>query len=102
VELFQVCCAQDLEGIVIKAARGPYGTPRSWLKVINPNYSQHRGRREMFDKFRERRKPETDSHVLMSLEFADDGCSVTRIKSGQNSSSCKLHISGDGMWITES
>lgn len=55
VELFRVCCQQDLEGIVIKAARGPYNeAPRSWLKVINPNYSQHRGRREMFDRFRER------------------------------------------------
>jgi hypothetical protein len=51
-----VCCQQDLEGIVIiKPARGPYNeAPRSWLKVINPNYSQHRGRRDMFDKFRER------------------------------------------------
>jgi ATP-dependent DNA ligase len=47
--------AQDLEGVVIKAARGPYNeTPRSWLKVINPNYSQHVGRREMFEKFHER------------------------------------------------
>jgi bifunctional non-homologous end joining protein LigD len=56
VELFRICCAQDLEGIVIKAARGPYTeAPRSWLKVINPDYSQHRGRREMFGKFRERR-----------------------------------------------
>jgi bifunctional non-homologous end joining protein LigD len=54
VELFRVCCVADLEGIVIKAARGPYHeAPRSWLKVINPNYSQHRGRRDMFDKFRE-------------------------------------------------
>jgi hypothetical protein len=45
----RVCCQQDLEGIVIKAARGPYNeAPRGWLKVINPNYSQHRGRREMF------------------------------------------------------
>jgi hypothetical protein len=55
VELFRVCCAQDLEGIVIKAARGPYGeAPRSWLKVINPDYSQHVGRREMFERFNER------------------------------------------------
>lgn len=54
VELFRVCCAQDLEGIVIKAARGPYSAPRSWLKVINPDYSQHRGRREMFERFQER------------------------------------------------
>jgi hypothetical protein len=51
-ELFKVCCAQDLEGIVIKAARGPYSeTPRSWLKVLNPDYTQKRGRREMFEKF---------------------------------------------------
>jgi bifunctional non-homologous end joining protein LigD len=55
VEIFRVCCAQDLEGIVIKAARGPYSeTPCSWLKVINPNYSQHRGRREMFERFHQR------------------------------------------------
>ena len=55
VELFQACCASDLEGVVIKHRRGTYAyAPRSWLKVINPNYSQHRGRREMFDKFRER------------------------------------------------
>ena len=55
VELFRVCCQQDLEGIVIKAARGPYSeTPRSWLKVLNPDYTQKRGRREMFEKFHER------------------------------------------------
>src|SRR5207245_10944224 len=54
VELFRVCCQQDLEGVIIKAARGPYNeAPRSWLKVINPNYSQHRGRREMLNGFRE-------------------------------------------------
>jgi hypothetical protein len=41
---------------VIKAARGPYSaSPCSWLKVINPNYTQHRGRREMFERFRQRR-----------------------------------------------
>jgi ATP-dependent DNA ligase len=54
-ELFAACCAQDLEGIFIKAARGPYNeAPRSWLKVINPDYSQHRGRRETFNRSRER------------------------------------------------
>jgi ATP-dependent DNA ligase len=56
VRIFRACCARDLEGIVIKAAQGPYSaTPCSWLKVINPNYTQHRGRREMFERFRERR-----------------------------------------------
>ena len=55
VELFAACCTSDLEGIVIKHRRGTYSqAPRSWLKVINPNYSQHRGRREMFDRFRQR------------------------------------------------
>jgi bifunctional non-homologous end joining protein LigD len=37
VELFRVCCAQDLE-----------------VKVLNPDYTQKRGRREMFEKFHER------------------------------------------------
>jgi bifunctional non-homologous end joining protein LigD len=55
VEIFRVCCAQDLEGIVIKAARGPYSeAPCSWLKVINPNYSRRRGRCEMFERFHQR------------------------------------------------
>jgi hypothetical protein len=26
----------------------------TWFKVLNPGYSQKRGRRELFDKFRER------------------------------------------------
>jgi hypothetical protein len=30
-------------------------TPQRWFKVLNPEYSQKRGRREMFDRFRERR-----------------------------------------------
>jgi hypothetical protein len=25
-----------------------------WLKVLNPDYTQKRGRKEIFDKFRER------------------------------------------------
>jgi bifunctional non-homologous end joining protein LigD len=55
VKIFRASCAQDLEGIVIKDAQGPYSaSPCSWLKVINPNYSQHRGSREMFERFRER------------------------------------------------
>ena len=54
VELFQAICTRDLEGIVAKHRLGPYaGSPQTWFKIINPNYSQHRGRREMFDRFRE-------------------------------------------------
>ena len=55
VELFQAICARDLEGIVAKHRLGPYeARPVTWFKVLNPDYSQKRGRREMFDKFRER------------------------------------------------
>jgi bifunctional non-homologous end joining protein LigD len=55
-DLYQVICREDLEGIVAKHKDGPYtSAPMSWFKCLNPNYSQHRGRREMFDKFRERK-----------------------------------------------
>jgi bifunctional non-homologous end joining protein LigD len=55
VELFQAICDRDLEGIVAKHRLGPYEPrPVTWFKVLNPNYSQKRGRREMFDKFRTR------------------------------------------------
>jgi hypothetical protein len=60
-----------------------------------PAYTQKRGRREMFGRFRERRKPETDSHVLMSLENADEGSAGTRIFIGQNSSSRKHRSRSD-------
>lgn len=51
VDLFDVACAHDLEGIVAKWKVGSYtsGPRTSWLKVRNPNYSQWEGRREMFD-----------------------------------------------------
>jgi bifunctional non-homologous end joining protein LigD len=55
VELFQAICTRDLEGIVAKHRLGPYeARPVTWFKVLNPDYSQKRGRREMFDRFRER------------------------------------------------
>lgn len=57
VELFAAICARDLEGIVAKHRLGPYTpTPVTWFKVLNPDYTQKRGRREMVDKFRERDK----------------------------------------------
>jgi bifunctional non-homologous end joining protein LigD len=53
VDLFKAICQKDLEGIVCKHKAAPYSiTPKSWFKCLNPNYSQHRGRHEMFDKFR--------------------------------------------------
>jgi bifunctional non-homologous end joining protein LigD len=55
VRLFQAICQQDCEGIVGKYRLGTYTTaPISWVKILNPLYSQKRGRRELFDKFRER------------------------------------------------
>jgi bifunctional non-homologous end joining protein LigD len=47
-EFFLVACEQDLEGIVAKLRYGSYG--EHWYKIRNPNYSQYRGRRELFEK----------------------------------------------------
>jgi ATP-dependent DNA ligase len=55
IRLFQAICEQDCEGIVGKYKRGTYtAAPTSWVKILNPNYSQKRERREMFQNFRER------------------------------------------------
>ena len=55
IRLFQAICQQDCEGIVGKYNRGTYtAAPTSWVKILNPNYSQKRERREMFENFRER------------------------------------------------
>jgi bifunctional non-homologous end joining protein LigD len=55
IRLFQAICEQDCEGIVGKYKRGTYtDKPASWVKILNPSYSQMRGREAMFDRFRER------------------------------------------------
>ena len=55
VRLFKAICEQDCEGIVGKYKRGAYAAkPVSWVKILNPSYSQMRGREEMFERFRER------------------------------------------------
>ncbi len=52
-DLYQVICREDLEGIVAKHKLAPYVTsPPTWFKILNPDYTQKRGRREMFDGFR--------------------------------------------------
>jgi bifunctional non-homologous end joining protein LigD len=52
---FKAICDRDCEGIVGKHKNGPYSTaPKSWVKVLNPDYTQKRGRLEMFDRFRQR------------------------------------------------
>jgi hypothetical protein len=56
--LFQVVCQKDCEGIVAKHRLAPYvATPATWFKILNPEYSQKHGRRELFDKFRARTEP---------------------------------------------
>jgi bifunctional non-homologous end joining protein LigD len=55
IRLFQAICQQDCEGIVGKYRRGTYtAAPTSWVKILNPQYSQQRGRKEMFENFKER------------------------------------------------
>ncbi len=48
--LFDLVRTHDLEGIVAKWKDGPYrgGTPSSWLKIRNRDYTQARGRHELF------------------------------------------------------
>jgi hypothetical protein len=44
--------------LVAKHRLGPYEPmPVTWLKILNRDYSQKRGRKEMFDKFRDQREP---------------------------------------------
>ena len=47
---FELMCAHDLEGVVAKRLKDPYGPHVRWLKIKNPGYSQNEGRRELFDR----------------------------------------------------
>jgi bifunctional non-homologous end joining protein LigD len=49
-EFFELMCAHDLEGIVAKRLKDPYGSRARWLKIKNSSYSQNEGRRELFDR----------------------------------------------------
>jgi hypothetical protein len=63
---FGVVCERPMEGIVGKLAHAPYVVqPSPWLKVLDPVYSQARGRHELFaaaslTPFAERRDPPTE------------------------------------------
>src|SRR5712692_2087326 len=48
--LFQLACAEELQGIVAKRRDGLY-TPEetSWVKIKNPEYSQAEERWELFE-----------------------------------------------------
>jgi ATP-dependent DNA ligase len=49
-KLFELMCTHDLEGVVAKRLKDPYGSRVRWLKIKNPSYSQNEGRRELFDR----------------------------------------------------
>ena len=60
--LFEEVCERNLEGIVCKRKSGVY-SEIGWLKIKNPHYTQSKGRREMFDVFRERRSAHRPSSL---------------------------------------
>ena len=61
-ELFQLACAEDLEGVVAKWRRGKYmeGDRTSWVKIKNRRYSQSVGREKLFEK-KDPRSPATSA-----------------------------------------
>jgi ATP-dependent DNA ligase len=52
--LFNQILKWDMEGIICKRKTSEYSTTAGWLKVMNPGYTQHEGRQDMFTKFLER------------------------------------------------
>jgi bifunctional non-homologous end joining protein LigD len=53
-ELFELMCANDLEGIVAKRLADRYDTRARWLKIKNRGYSQKEGRGDLFNAPRQR------------------------------------------------
>jgi ATP-dependent DNA ligase len=59
-ELFELTCANDLEGIVAKRLADPYDTRVRWLKIKNRAYTRNEGRSDLFNGPRDstaRRRP---------------------------------------------
>jgi bifunctional non-homologous end joining protein LigD len=52
--LYRAICKKDLEGIICKKKNGMYSVSGQWLKLLNPNYTQHENRREKFTAFQNR------------------------------------------------
>jgi hypothetical protein len=54
VDFFRAICQRDCEGVAAKHKRATYGVlgTAGWFKILNPTYTQKRGRREMFESFR--------------------------------------------------
>jgi ATP-dependent DNA ligase len=53
-ELFELICANDLEGIVAKRLADRYDTRARWLKIKNPDHSQQESRGDLFNGPRQR------------------------------------------------
>jgi ATP-dependent DNA ligase len=47
---FQAVCDLDLEGIVAKRLGDAYGPRTKWWKIVNPTYTQKKGRAELFER----------------------------------------------------
>jgi hypothetical protein len=52
--LYREICECDPEGIVAKRKDSVYSSTGQWLKILNPNYTQHNGTHEKFTAFKER------------------------------------------------
>ena len=48
-ELFDLMCANDLEGIVAKRLADPYDPQARWFKIKNRDYTQKEGRGDLFN-----------------------------------------------------
>jgi bifunctional non-homologous end joining protein LigD len=53
-ELFDLMCANDLEGIVAKCLADPYEPQARWFKIKNRDYTQKEGRGDLFNGPRQR------------------------------------------------
>jgi len=53
-ELFDLMCANNLEGVVAKGLADPYNSRVRWLKIKNRDYSQAEGRADLFNGPRQR------------------------------------------------
>jgi bifunctional non-homologous end joining protein LigD len=67
VALFERVCKLDLEGIVAKHKYAPYVQVReqsTWIKILNPRYSQKAGREKLFE--RDRQEPVPGWHSCVA------------------------------------
>jgi ATP-dependent DNA ligase len=68
VALFERVCKLDLEGVVAKHKHAPYVEVReqsTWIKILNPRYSQKVGREELFE--RDRQEPVPGWHSCVAV-----------------------------------